>query len=119
MPRLLPAFCAVLVSGCADSEFRYGRDFPTEHVGRVVKGRTTAAEMRQWFGEPFSKAPLSATEERWLYTHAAGTARAQSFIVGAAVQSSSRHKTLDVLLRDGVVTNYTFTEGPGPTGAAH
>lgn len=67
------------------------------------------------FGEPFSKTVLSETEEKWIYTYSSGTASAQSYVFTTKVESTGTQKTLDILLKNDVVTNFTFTEGPGPT----
>lgn len=114
---LVLSFCVfVAVTGCATSSYSVGRDFSVANVGNIVKGKTTHAELVQWFGEPFSKTVVSETEEKWLYTHHAGTASAQSYVFTTKVQTTGNQKTLDVLLKNGVVTNFTFTEGPGPVG---
>ncbi len=102
------------LSACATSTYSVGRDFPTEQVNKIVKGKTTSAELKQMFGEPFSKTVISGTEEKWLYTLSSGTAHAQSFVFTMKVETTGQQKTLDILLKDSVVTNYTFTEGPGP-----
>jgi hypothetical protein len=103
------------ISGCSTTTTRTystGRDFPAEQVSNIVKGRTTSAELKQMFGEPWGKATISATEEKWVYTHSSGTTRAQRSGSTTRAESTTQLKTLDVLLKDGIVINYTFTEGP-------
>ncbi|ENI4486602.1 hypothetical protein ABXZ88_002447 [Vibrio fluvialis] len=46
--------------------------------------------------------------------HSEGTAKAQSYIVTMDVKTTGTQKMLDVLITDGVVVNYTFTEGQNP-----
>jgi len=107
----------VSVAGCATSSYSVGRDFSSQDVSKIVKGKTTSADLVQLFGEPFTKTVISETEEKWIYTHASGTATAQSYVVTMKVESKGNQKTLDVLLKNGIVTNFAFTEGPGPYNA--
>ena len=67
----------------------------------------------QFFGEPFTKTVISETEEKWIYTYGSGTATAQSYVLTTKVESKGNQKTLDVLLKNGIVTNFSFAEGPG------
>lgn len=101
--------------GCATSSYSVGRDFQVENVNKIVKGKTTGNDLIQMFGEPFTKTVLSETEEKWLYTHSSGTASAQSYVFTMKVETTGRQKMLDILLKNGVVTNFTFTDGPGLT----
>lgn len=106
---------SLTAAGCATSSYSVGRDFSTENVNKILKGKTTGNDLLQMFGEPFSKTVLSETEEKWLYTYSSGTASAQSYVFTMKVESTGRQKTLDILLKNGVVTNFTFTDGPGLT----
>lgn len=99
---------ALLLGACATSNYSVGRDFPSDKVSQITKGKTTADEILSWFGQPFSKSTISATEEKWVYSYIEGQAKA---VVGS-VTSTGTTKTLDVLIEDGVVVNYTFSEGP-------
>ena len=106
----------LFVSGCATSSYSVGRDFPSQNVSKIVKGKTTSTELVRLFGEPSFKTVISATEEKWIYTHSSGTASAQSYVFTTKVQTTGQQKMLDILLKNGVVTNFAFTEGPGPIG---
>ncbi len=102
------------LSGCATSSYTVGKNFASENVSKIVKGKTTSEEMIALFGEPYSKTVISATDEKWIYMHSEGTAKAQSYIVTMDVKTTGTQKMLDVLITDGVVVNYTFTEGQNP-----
>jgi hypothetical protein len=102
------------LSGCATSSYSVGKNFSSENVSLIVKGKTTSEEMFTLFGEPYSKTVISATGEKWIYMHSEGTAKAQSYIVTMDVKTTGTQKTLDVLIADGVVVNFTFTEGQNP-----
>lgn len=102
------------LSGCATSSYSVGKNFPSENVSQIVKGKTTSEGMISLFGEPYSKTVISATSEKWIYMYSEGTSKAQSYIVTMDVKTTGTQKTLDVLITDGIVENYTFTEGQSP-----
>lgn len=104
----------LMLSGCATSHYTSGRDFPSANVPSIIKGKTTANDLKMLFGEPFAKSPVNETDEKWIYTYANGSAHAQSYVVTMKVTTTGTQKTLDVLMRNDTVINYTFTEGPSP-----
>ena len=57
---------------------------------------------------------IDHSHEKWIYMYSSGTAKAQSYVFTMKVESTGRQKMLDILLRDGIVTNYTYNEGPMP-----
>ena len=103
-----------LLVGCATSSFKVGNDFSSANVSKIVKGKTTSNEMISLFGEPFTKSVISATDEKWIYMYSNGTAKAQSYIVAMKVETTGTQKTLDVLITDGVVSNFAYTEKDNP-----
>ncbi|WP_097303518.1 hypothetical protein [Pseudomonas chlororaphis] len=105
--------CFVL-GGCATSHYTAGRDFSSANVASITKGKTTTAELKSLFGEPYTKNAVSETDEKWIYTYTNGSAHAQSYVVTMKVTTTGTQKTLDVLIRNDVVINYTFSEGPAP-----
>jgi|LGVF01.1.fsa_nt_gb outer membrane protein assembly factor BamE (lipoprotein component of BamABCDE complex) len=104
----------VVLSGCATSSYSTGRDFDSSSVNQIIKGETTKADLLQMLGQPFSKTVISENEEKWIYMYSSGTAKAQSYFFTMKVESTGQQKMLDILLRDGIVTNYTYNEGPMP-----
>ncbi|MCK4828373.1 hypothetical protein KA005_72255 [bacterium] len=104
----------VVLSGCATSSYSTGRDFDSSSVNQIIKGETTRADLLQMLGRPFSKTVMSENEEKWIYMYSSGTAKAQSYFFTMKVESTGRQKMLDILLRDGIVTNYTYNEGLMP-----
>lgn len=107
--------CMSLLGGCATSTYSIGTDFPIEKASSIEKGKTTTDELLSTFGEPYSKSVLSESEEKWLYFFSAGSAKAQSYIVTMDVKTTGNQKTLDVLIKDGVVVNYTATQNNNPS----
>lgn len=104
----------IALGGCATSHFTAGRDFPSDRVASITKGKTSTAELKSLFGEPYAKSAVSETDEKWVYSYTNGSAHAQSYVVTMKVTTTGTQKTLDVLIRNDVVINYTFSEGPTP-----
>ncbi|WP_226684830.1 hypothetical protein [Shewanella indica] len=102
------------LSGCATSSYTVGRDFMSTNISQIVKGKTTSSELVALVGEPYTKTVLSETDEKWIYMYSAGTAKAQSYVFSMDVQTTGTQKTLDVLISEGVVVNYAYTEGALP-----
>tara|TARA_Y100001956_G_scaffold55277_1_gene54217 strand:+ start:653 stop:1021 length:369 start_codon:yes stop_codon:yes gene_type:complete len=102
------------LSGCATSNYSVGTDFSVEKASEIVKGETTTSQLVSLLGEPYSKHVLSKTQEKWMYFYSAGSAKAQSYIVTMDVKTSGTQKTLDVLIEDGIVVNYTLSQNNNP-----
>jgi outer membrane protein assembly factor BamE (lipoprotein component of BamABCDE complex) len=116
MKKLIMAIgVCIALSGCATSHFTAGRDFSSANVSSITKGKTTTTELKAMFGEPYAKSAVSETDEKWVYTYTNGSAHAQSYVVTMKVTTTGTQKTLDVLIRNDVVINYTFSEGPAPS----
>lgn len=110
----LVTFLNLSLMGCATSTYSVGKPFPSENVSQIVKGKTTSQDLIRLFGEPFTKAVLSATDEKWVYMHSEGTSKAQSYIVTMNVETKGTQKMLDILISNGVVTNFAYNDGPNP-----
>lgn len=102
------------LSGCATSTYSVGRNFANENVSQIIKGKTTSEELITLLGEPYTKTVLSASDEKWIYMHSEGTTKAQSYIVSMDVKTTGTQKMLDVLISNGVIANFAYTEGPHP-----
>ena len=114
--RLIVLVVAIFLSlaGCATSSYSVGKKFASENVSQIIKGKTTSEELLALLGEPYSKTVLSASDEKWIYMYSEGTTKAQSYIVSMDVEMTGSQKMLDVLISDGVVANFAYTEGPHP-----
>lgn len=102
-------FLLAMICSCAKSSYTVGKDFPTVYVKEIERGSTTSSELLGMFGEPFSKTVISEHEEKWIYMYSSATSKAQSYVVTIHVETVSVRKVLDILLKDGVVVNFTFT----------
>ncbi|MBY0418861.1 MAG: hypothetical protein K2W88_12475 [Pararheinheimera sp.] len=111
---VMASVVVVALSGCATSSYSVGKNFASENVSQIVKGKTTSEELIMLLGEPYTKTVLSASDEKWIYMHSEGTTKAQSYIVSMNVTTTGTQKMLDVLISNGVVANFAYTEGPHP-----
>ncbi len=109
---VLAASVTLALAGCASGNYSVGNDFASENVANIEKGKTTVEQLKTWFGEPYSKTPISATQTKWMYIHNNGSTKVQSYLVTAKVETTGYQKVLDLLIEDGLVINYTFSEGP-------
>lgn len=120
----LPAVAFILFAfeGCAlafhRSTYDDGYDFPSENVNRIINGKTTGDELIQLFGGPLAKYEVSENEERWKYYYSTGTEIVEKGFLTDEVQSTGQRKTLVILLKNGTVTNFTYTESSWPLGSA-
>ncbi len=113
---IIVAMFTVMVLSCAIKHYSVGKDFDETLIPRIEKNRTTQEELLAMFGEPYVKSILSEQEQKWLYHYESGSLKAQSFVLITKVKTiASRKKVLKVLLRDGIVVDYSFTkEEMGP-----
>ncbi len=113
--HLFAAFISLAVVGCALSYHRSddndGFDFSSENVKKIMKGKTTANELIELFGGPLSKTEVSENEEEWKYSYSTSIVIEEDFFLTYVLQSTGQHKTLDILLKDGTVTSFTYSEG--------
>ncbi|MDH4847956.1 hypothetical protein E8E71_30035 [Pseudomonas sp. BN605] len=96
--------CLVL-GGCATSHYEAGRDFPSASVASISKGKTTTAELKTLFGEPYAKSAVSETDEKWVYTYTSGSAHAQSYVVTMKVTTTGTRWSRAL---DGHAIRYAF-----------
>lgn len=104
----------LLLAGCATSTYKTGNEFASDNVKKIEKGVTTENQLVQLIGQPFMKTVLSENEQKWIYSHTVANAKATNYVFSMQVESTGTTKTLDVLLRDGVVINYAYTESDLP-----
>jgi len=109
---LLLSVIAVALVGCASKSITSGREFDVAKIGSIQKGITTSDELAGLLGQPFGKSAQSADEVVWNYMWRKGTATTTRGSDGPVVTSQGEKKTLDVLIRNGVVENYTYKDGP-------
>ena len=104
---------AALASGCVyRSTAHSGRDFDETKSSQIVSGKTTEADLVRLLGEPVKKEVVSETEVKWIYEYVTSSAAVRVFSANPKVDV--KKKTLEALVRNGVVVNFALTN-PGPT----
>lgn len=107
--------CFLAVAGCSMSyhrqTFNDGFDFPSENVSGIIIGKTTSDELIELFGGPLAKNDISETEEVWRYSYSTGIRIEEDDFFTDDVQSTHQYKMLVIKLKNGTVTNFTYTEG--------
>lgn len=91
--------------------FDDGFDFPSENVNKIIKGKTTGDEIIKMFGGPLEKDEILENVEQWRYFYLTGVEIKENGLLTDEEQSTRWHKMLVILLKDGVVTDFTYTEG--------
>lgn len=102
--------CIALVAGCAS----VGNNFDEKKLSNIKKGETTEAQLVEMFGSPQNRSVNSDAVVTLTWMYAESTVKGESFIpyAGAFMGGSrSKVKTLNVMLTDNKVTNYTYTGG--------
>lgn len=107
---IIPLILSSLLGCTYTNHYESGTKISAEKVQKIVKGKTTEADLINMFGQPFSKGVVSENETKWIYMHNTVSASAQAFTMKTT--SNAEMTTLDILLRDGVVINYAYTKSP-------
>jgi hypothetical protein len=104
---------ACITSGCVyRSTAHSGRDFDENKSTQIVSGKTTQNDLVGLLGEPMKKEVVSETDVKWIYEYVTSNAAVRVFSFKPKVDVTK--KTLEVLVRNGVVVNYALTN-PGKT----
>ena len=104
---------AMLLSGCVyRSTAHSGRDFDETKATQIVSAKTTEADLIRLLGEPVKKEIVSDHEVKWIYEYVTSNAAVRVFSARPKVDVT--RKTLEILLRDGIVVNHALTN-PGTT----
>lgn len=107
----------VMVAGflggaCARTAAVHGNPIPPERVADIVAGKTTEAEIREWFGTP-AEVVVTNTGKVLTYQYRAGSGAVLSLPFLGIGGGTARGQLLIVTLdRDGRVARHTFLGGP-------
>jgi hypothetical protein len=103
---------SILLWGCATSTPTTVGDFNSAVVPRIKKGVTTTSQILKWFGEPYDKEQVTATEIKWLYTWFRPTGNANVVPFNhRTIGTTGYRKTLLLIIKDDIVVYYTYMEG--------
>lgn len=104
---------ATVLSGCVyRSTAHAGKDFDETKATQIVSNKTTDADLIRLLGEPVKKEVVSDHEVKWVYEYVTSNAAVRMFSAKPKVDVTK--KTLEILVRDGVVVNHALTN-PGTT----
>ncbi|EMZ5812248.1 hypothetical protein ACSPJ8_002440 [Klebsiella aerogenes] len=110
---ILLIFIGSVLSGCVyRSTAHSGRDFDETKATQIVPGKTTEADLIKNIGEPMKKEIVGDHEVKWIYEYVTSNAAVRVFSAKPKVDVTK--KTLEVLIRDGVVVNSALSN-PGTT----
>ncbi len=112
LPSILLSLICVALIGCATRTTTTGREFDTSKVGDIKKGTTTSDELVGLLGQPFSKSVKSEDEVIWNYSWVKATSTTSMGWSSPNIRTEGTKKNLEVLIKNGVVVNYTLDEGP-------
>jgi outer membrane protein assembly factor BamE (lipoprotein component of BamABCDE complex) len=112
LPVLIISVCLCLW-GCAWGHYTEGSVFDKSDINQIVKGKTTAADLMNIFGTPYSKTPQADGGEQWNYFCSRNFEAVGGIPVFAVDNTSKQQENLTVLInKDRVVEDYTLSEGP-------
>ena len=104
-----------LVAGCSLAYHRStsvdGFDFPSENVGKIVKGKTTDGDLMRLFGSPLGKSDAPNDVVEWRYHYSTGLNIEEQGFFTSDEHSTGHHKTLVILMKNGTVTDFFYSEG--------
>lgn len=112
LKHLFIVVIAVALAGCATKNITGGRKFDVTKIGSIQKGTTTSEQLIQLLGPPFTTSEQPAGAVIWDYTWKKGKSTTTHGSDGTVVTSTGEKKTLEVLIINGVVENYTYTDDP-------
>jgi outer membrane protein assembly factor BamE (lipoprotein component of BamABCDE complex) len=115
---ILIASTAIALAGCASVGNEQIRSENQESIdSKLIKGKTTKAQVRSLLGAADDTSFTDGGNEIWKYRHLVRTAKAVNFvpIVNLFAAGADQDKKEIVVLFDknGVVTNYTFSQTKG------
>lgn len=117
---VLSLICAMLM-GCAMEMVTVtdGKYYISMNKGYTIKqGVTTTSELIAMFGQPYSKSIKSADEVEWLFHYVTVTSPTSFVTTTAPNDNIAWHDVkgyrylLKVIIRDDVVIDYHYNEGP-------
>lgn len=118
MKKLLSTIViAISISACATHSTNYsvGNEFSSEMISKIIKNKSSKEDLIKLFGQPQFKSVLSENDEKWVYSYTLGTASVEAAFLSSKVNSSGVQKMLDILIRNGIVINYAYTENQLPS----
>lgn len=106
----------IVLSGCASTSGNQSINNETQQsiASKIVKGRTTEAEVLSLYGEPTGKNFVDSNKERWLYSLVKSKMTAATYIPIIGLFSNGtemKAKSLSILFEKGKVATWSLSEG--------
>ncbi|MBD8223217.1 hypothetical protein [Pantoea agglomerans] len=106
----------IVLSGCASTSGNQSINNETQQsiASKIVKGRTTEAEVLSLYGEPTGKNFVDSNKERWLYSLVKSKMTAATYIPIIGLFSNGtemKAKSLSILFENGKVATWSLSEG--------
>ncbi|WP_432413788.1 hypothetical protein [Pantoea allii] len=106
----------IVLSGCASTAGNQSIKNETQQsiASKIIKGRTTEAEVFSIYGEPTSKTSVDSNTERWLYSLVNSKTTLATYIPIVGLFSNGtdlKTKSLTVLFENGKVETWSLSEG--------
>lgn len=96
----------LLIFGCVKMETNSGKQIDESQIQYIEEGKTTAAQIQQWFGKPNT---YSRTNTGDIYVYLEMKTAASSVFLGKT-KAQTDIKTLTINFdKTGLVTNYQFS----------
>jgi outer membrane protein assembly factor BamE (lipoprotein component of BamABCDE complex) len=115
--RILLLWLGSLLAGCLSvkATTSRGQDFDAAVAQRIEKGKTTAAQVLEWLGQPFGREwDLETGSEAWSYLYVTYSSEVSvwSQMTGAEPSMAApTRKELILLLANGIVQSAEYSEG--------
>ena len=101
------------LAGCSTGTTKTtGRDFDTAKIQDLKKGVTTSNELVRLLGQPLSKTVEAPDVALWEYLWKKTTTQAATSSGEGVIDTAGDQNTLVVLIKNGVVVNYTYKDAP-------
>src|SRR5262245_58387861 len=102
-----------VLAGCGTTTKKTtGRDFDSSKIQDIHKGGINSNALARRRGEPLDESGRSSTEEVSESSWKEATSRATTRSGDAVIATIGDQKTLVVLIKNGVVANYTYKDDP-------
>lgn len=109
MKKLLFCVFAFLLVGCVQNmRSESGAPIDKNLVALIHKDQTTEQDILNWFGEPVEKTVVNETDTHWTYINAVSLVSTNTITLKTDTKTS--RDVLDIIFRNGVVLNYTFSQ---------
>lgn len=111
---LIAMSCMVFVAGCASSGNKVLKEETSTTVAqKIVKGKSTKADVRATYGDPMTTSFTDSGNEIWKYEFVKGHVKATNYIpivnLFASGTTGDKKELVVFFDKDGIVKNYSMS----------